>query len=440
MAVWRGLAAVAAALAVITATACGSSTQTQGADTATGDITIWAHQGNAPAEVAAIQAAVAGFNHTQSAIKATLKLIPENDYPKSIVAAKPAELPDVLEFDGPTLANLVYNRKLHPIEDLVSTATQNNALPSIRAQGTLDNHLYGLGMFDSGLGIWGNKKLLDAAGVHYPTALSQAWTAEQFTTALSTLASRDADHKVLDIKENYGFGAGSEWPTYGFSSVIWSAGGNLITNGKADGALNTPAVVNALTKVRSWKQYVDPNAKDDAFASGKVALSWVGHWVYPDYQKALGSDLVLLPLPDFGNGPKTGQGSWAWGVGADTKKAKAAGAFIDYLLTDDNVTAITKANGAPPGTKSAVTASDLYRPGGPLQLYTDGLAKTCGTGAINSSCVAVPRPLTAGYPIITQQFAAAFKDIYDGADVKASLDKAAKAIDTEFADNNGYRS
>src|SRR5687767_15335853 len=43
---------------------------------------------------------------------------------------------------------------------------------------------------------------------------------------------------------------------------------------------------------------------------GRVALSWTGHWKYPSYRAALGRDLILLPLPDFGHGVKTGMGSW----------------------------------------------------------------------------------------------------------------------------------
>src|SRR5262245_37315445 len=53
--------------------------------------------------------------------------------------------------------------------------------------------------------------------------------------------------------------------------------------------------------------------------------------MYPTCHKALGDDLVVLLLPDFENGPKTGQGSWAWGIGAGTKNDKAADSFLDYL-------------------------------------------------------------------------------------------------------------
>ena len=54
-------------------------------------------------------------------------------------------------------------------------------------------------------------------------------------------------------------------------------------------------------------------------------------------------------------------------------------------------------------------------------------------------CVAIPRPVTAGYPTITEHFAGAFTASYQGADVRTELARAARAIDRDFADNGGYR-
>ncbi|MFI9752843.1 ABC transporter substrate-binding protein [Streptomyces collinus] len=400
-----------------------------------GTISVWAHQGQA-SEATALQNAVKSFNSSQKAVKAELKLIPEKDYTKTITATDSSELPDVLEFDGPTMANFVFNSKLAPVDGHVSAKTLGNATDAIKAQGEIDGKHYGLGMFDAGLGMYANKKLLDAAGVTYPTSVDDAWTAEEFGKALKALKGKDSDGKVLDISEQYGLA--SEWGTFGFSPIVFSAGGGLLKDGKAEGALDSPKTVSAMKTFQSWKPYVDPNTDGNAFAKGKVALSWVGHWNYPAYSEALGDDLAVLPLPDFGNGPKAGQGSWAWGIGADSKNGKAAGTFLDYLLNDTNVGAMTKANGAVPATKSALAKSELYKEGGPLQLFADQLAKPCGDSDITSSCVAVTRPVTAGYPTVTAKFNTALNSIYGGADPEEALQKAARAIDRDFTDNAGY--
>ena len=423
-------------LAALAACGGGSGGTSADAGSGKGTISVWAHQGQ-KSEDAALQNAVKSFNSSQSEIKVELKLIPGNDYTKTITATDASQLPDVMEFDGPTMANFVYNKKLAAIDSYVSAKTMSNATVASKAQGEIDGKHYGLGMYDSGLGVYGNKKLLDAAGVKYPTSLSDDWTAARFTAALKALKAKDSDGKALDLQETSGYA--NEWGTYGFAPIVWSAGGSLLKDGKAAGALDTPAVVSAMKTFQSWKTYTDPNTDGNAFAKSRVALSWVGHWMYPAYSKALGSDLVVLPLPDFGNGPKTGQGSWAWGIGADTKNGKAAGAFLDYLMNDTNVTAMTTANGAPPATKSVLAASPLYKQGGPLQLFADQLAKPCGDSDITKSCVAVTRPVTAGYPTVTAKFSDALNSIYGGADPKRALEKAARAIDQDFSDNAGYK-
>ncbi|MDQ1248773.1 MAG: multiple sugar transport system substrate-binding protein [Actinomycetota bacterium] len=436
------LARVAAVVAVagIGLAACSSdsggsaSTEAATEGAATGTISIWAHQGQ-ESEVAALQAAVSGFNSSQSDVTAELKLIPEADYTKSVTAASAEELPDVLEIDGPNVAAMVYDAKIQPVSGFVSPDTVSNQTASIKVQNTVNDGLYAISQFNAGLGLAGNKEMLDAAGVKYPTSLDDAWTADEFTAAVTALAAKAPGGKALDIKENYSLS--SEWGTFGFSPIIWSAGGNLLQDGKAEGVLNSPDAVAAMKQFQSWKPFIDPNTNDDAFTTGAVALSWFGHWMYPDYSKALGDKLVVMPLPAWGDGVKTGQGSWTWGVSANTQSGPAAGKFLDYLASDESVKAMTTANGAPPATTSALAADTLYAEGGALNLLAQQLDKSCGTTPAKD-CVAVSRPVTAGYPVVTKAFSDALDAIYKGTDPQQALDAAAKAIDTDFADNDGY--
>jgi multiple sugar transport system substrate-binding protein len=127
-------------------------------------------------------------------------------------------------------------------------------------------------------------------------------------------------------------------------------------------------------------------------------------------------------------------------MGATTKNGTAAGKFLDFLMADQSVSTFTDANGAPPATKTALAASALYGPGKQLQLLGDQLSKACGTeDQISDTCVSVTRPVTAGYPVITDQVGKAEAAIYAGKDAKAALSAAARAIDQNFADNDGYK-
>ena len=427
-------AALAAPLLVLTACGDAGGDSSDGGGAAADEITVWAHQGQ-EAEVEALQQAIDEFNALGEGT-VSLQFVPEADYTSTVTTTSPEDLPDVLEFDGPMMASLAYAGKLAPLGDVVSAETVENQTDSVLAQNTnpADGELYGVSQFDASLGVYGNRALLDAAGVEYPTGLDDAWTAEEFEAALETLAAQDEDGKVLDIKENYG----AEWPTYGFLPVAWSAGERIVVDGAADGHLNSPAVVDAVERFAGWRQFTDPNTDDAAFVDGRVALSWVGHWVYNTYTEALGEDLVVLPLPDFGSGPKSGQGSWAWGVSPESDNPELAGRFLDFLTADEAVAAMTDANAAPPATTTVTESSTLYGPDGPLAIFAESLARTCGDAAPTADCVAAPRPITPAYPVISQQFSEAFFGAYEGGDAQELLDQAARTIDLDFQDNDGY--
>ena len=433
-------AAAATSIAALALTACsgtGGAGSTVEAGSGEGTINVWAVDGQA-AENAALKQIISDFESSQSKIKVELKLFPSDQYTKAVNSAAPGDLPDVLDFDGPTLASFVYNGKMAPLQGTVSEETLANQTDSIKAQNTVDDAVYGVGMMNAGLALWGNKKLLDAAAVDYPTSAENAWTADEFTGVLDKLAGVVPGGKPLDLSEQYGFAG--EWGTCcSAGPVIWSGGGTMLKDNKASGALDSEANVKSLTTFASWKKYTDPNADGLAFPNGRVALSWVGHWTYPTY-KALGRDLVSIPLPNFGKGTKTASGTFAWGMGAGTKNAAAAGKFLDHLMTDDSVRTYTEANGAPPATKTALASSSLYGPGKQLQLLGDQLSKACGTEEnINDSCVSVTRPVTPGYPAVTDQVGKAEAAIYAGKDAKEALSAAARAIDQNFADNDGYK-
>jgi multiple sugar transport system substrate-binding protein len=289
-----------------------------------------------------------------------------------------------------------------------------------------------VGTFDSGLGLFANHRLLEEVNARIPTNIASAWVTEEFNSLLARLAEQEkrsgGDGQVLDLKRDYR----GEWWTYGFYPVLVSAGADLIDRTKyrsADGVLNSPEAVAALSTVREWFKagYVDPNTDGRAFVEGRTAISWVGHWEYPRYRQALGDQLILLPLPNFGHGSRTGMGSWAWGVTRECREPEAALRFIEFLMRPEEIETIVAANGAPPARRSVIERSELYRAGGPLNLY-----------AVQLDQCAVPRPMTPAYPVMTSAFQEVMAKVIEGGDAKDALDRAVKTIDQDIRDNDGY--
>ncbi|MEJ2554835.1 MAG: sugar ABC transporter substrate-binding protein [Anaerolineae bacterium] len=395
-------------------------------------VEVWFHSGKGE-ERDVLDAQVEAFNAANTDVQIDAIRLPEGSYNDQVNAAALAgDLPCLLDFDGPFLYNYAWSGYLIPLDTYVSDELRNDFLPSIIDQGTYGGTLYSLGTFDSGLTIWGNKAYLEEAGVRIPTSIEDPWDRQEFMDALEKLQALDEVEYAIDFKMNYGQG---EWYSYGFSPILQSFGGDLIDRTdyqSADGVLNGPQAVEAMTFFQSLFQdgYANPApAGDDDFYVSKItALSWVGHWMWTPHHDNMGDDVVLIPMPKLGDKAVTGMGSWNWGITSSCETPDAAWKFLEFLVTPDEILHMTNANGAVPARKSAIAQSELYSEGGPLNIFVQQL----------EGGVAVPRPVTPAYPVITEVFAAAVQNIVTGADVKAELDNAVRQIDQDIQDNQGY--
>jgi multiple sugar transport system substrate-binding protein len=421
----------------------GSGTQRQGSDTTCDGkidgktyITVWFHvttsRDRPDAERDTLREQVAAFNRSQGQVRARLVLLPETDYNEQVrAAAASGDLPDVLDFDGPYLYNYAWSGKLKPLDSCVSQPLLNDLLPSIRKQGTYAGRLWGLGTFDSGLGLFVRTSILRKVGARIPTDPGDAWTAAELTDILQRLR-RAGYARPLDLKISY-LGTVPEWASYGMAPAVWSAGGDLIDRRnyrEVEGVINGPEAVEALTTMQRWVRdgLVDPDRDEGAFVKGRAPISWVGHWLYPTYSEAFPGDLAIVPLPDFGKGTVTGMGSWQWGITANAADGDAGWRFLEFLLQNEQVREMSTANGAIPARATVAESSAAFGPGGPEHLYLRQLQG--GT--------ARPRPQTPAYPAITSAFAVAVRQIFAGRPVQPALDAAARRIEKDVDAHQGY--
>ena len=395
-------------------------------------VEVWFHSGKGE-ERDVLDAQVTDFNAMQDAIFIDAVQLPEGSYNDQVNAAALAgDLPCLLDFDGPFVYNYAWSGYLSPLDDYVSADLKADFLPSIINQGTYGGNLYSLGTFDSGLAIWGNKSYLEEAGVRIPTGIDDAWSKEEFVDALEKLQALPEVEYAIDFKMSYGAG---EWFSYGFSPLMQSFGGDLIDRSdyqSADGVLNSPESVEGLTFFQSLFEdgYAEASQVGDdcLYGTKTCALAWVGHWMWGPHSEGLGDDLVLIPVPDFGAGAVTGMGSWNWGLTSSCEHPDAAWEFLNFLITPEEILHMTNANGAVPARISAYEQSDLFGEGGPLNIFVQQL----------EGGVALERPVTPAYPVITSAFSDVIQNIVAGADVQEELDKAVTTIDQDIEDNQGY--
>jgi multiple sugar transport system substrate-binding protein len=163
------------------------------------------------------------------------------------------------------------------------------------------------------------------------------------------------------------------------------------------------------------------------FVEGSVAIQWNGNWAAPAAAETLGEDLLILPPPDFGNGPVIGAASWQFGISSSCENPEGAAAWIEFALQDEYLTAFSDLIGLVPATATSAANSKLYYSGSQFENFVE-----------ISSKYALIRPATPAYPVIAKEFEKALADIRDGKDVKAALDAAVDAIDADLASNNFY--
>jgi len=387
-----------------------------------------------PYEIQAISDAAKRFEQANSGTTVELINTPHDAYNEKFGSmASSNTLPDVIELDAPFLANYVWSGYLQPISGLVDQSLINDMTKSNVSQGTYppDGKLYAIGLTDSTVVLYGSRKQLEALKIRIPKSVDDAWTKDEFEGALKALASSGVKWPI-DLFRAYG--TKTEWIPYAYEPILISMGCDLIDRAawKATGALDSQACVDATTMMQSWAKqgWVVPQSagQNQFYTEGRpAALAWGGHWFYAEASAKMGEDLVAMPLPKFGAKSASPNGTWIYAISKTSSDPALAGKFLSFMLTDKAYRESYKAHTGFPGLKSFAAESPTYADKGAMATAFEQASKS-----------AVPRPPHPGYPTITLAFQVAMTNIFDGADPKTELAKAAKKIDDDIADNSGY--
>ncbi len=389
-----------------------------------------------PSWVATYSEVKGRFEAANPGVQVQMIYAPHDSFNEMFSAAAMAkQLPDILQLDGPYLANYVWSEYLRPIDkyidgNILADMTQSNV-----SQGTypIDKKLYAISLVDSTVVLYANKKYLQDIGARIPTSVDDAWTKDEFESYLAKLAKLPGVKWPLDLMRGYGIK--TEWVTYAFSPILQSYGCDLIsrTTWKAKGTLDSGPCIAAMTMMQNWVKagwVVPQTAGTNQFFTGgnPAALAWgLAHKFYTQAEPSMKANLIVLPLPKFGKTAVSPNATWIWGITRDANDPALCGKFLSFLIKDLGYRQFIETQTGVPGLKSFAAESPKYAPGGPLAIAYEQATKT-----------AMPRPPHPAYPAITTAYMNAVDAILNGADVKKTLYTAATKIDDDIEENAGY--
>ena len=349
---------------------------------------------------------------------------------KMQVSGIAGDMPDMIVADYLLLPNYVDAEMIAPIDSYLTDDIKNDLLPSVVDEATYNGQMYAVAQFDGGLAMWGNKAMLENAGItDIPTSYKDAWTKEEFEDVLAKLKASGVEYPWYVRQNN------PSTMYYTYFPVIHSFGGDyvdrstMLTEGTLNGA-QTKEALSYLTELIN-KGYINPTCDyDDAFQTRQEsAIALMGHWNYKTYAEGIGEEnMVCIPIPDFGNGVYTCSGSTVWAMtsgAVDAGNADTAWDVMEYVLQPENIEKVVGVNSAIPARVSVLNSLPDYQEGGKFYLYREQL----------EAGISYLRPFTSAHMTIYAQMKAVYGDIFAGADASESLDAAASAIDEIILEN-----
>lgn len=351
---------------------------------------------------------------------------------KMQVSGIAGDMPDLVVADYLLLPNYVEAQMIAPIDQYMTDELKSDMLPSIVDEATYDGQMYAVAQFDGGLAMWGNKAMLEKAGItDIPTSYKDAWTKEEFEEVLAKLKESGVEYPWYVRQNN------PSTMYYTYFPVVHSFGGDYADRETmlTEGALNGPETKAALEYLTELidKGYLNPTCDyDDAFQTKQEsAIALMGHWNYQTYAEGIGEEnMICIPIPDFGNGVFTCSGStvWAMTTGAvDNGNEEAAWTVMEYVMEPENIEKVVSVNSAIPSRVSVLNSLPDYQEGGKFYLYREQL----------EGGISYLRPFTSAHMTIYDQMKSVYGDIFAGANASESLDAAAAAID-EIIMENGW--
>jgi len=295
----RGLLAGAS---VVGLTACGGGSVTGNREDTEGRtvVQIWHQATDAAAQK--LGELIEKFNGEQEDYTVEAQFIPGTEVefmPRLVSAITNDQGPDLVLGNGnpSALGQIIETGKIVALDDLLSTG-ETPLDPASIPQGmldasTFDGTLYSLPTDGGDYAMFYNKAMFAEAGI---TDVPTTWA--EVAEAAAALTTPDRYGIYLPI----GSGSYGEWTSFTWQSVLWSAGGEFLTEDNSDIAFDTPEGIAAL---KAWTDIVGaghayPSSMADSnqnqgfpgFIAGEYAMFTGGAYNLATVREGLGEENV----------------------------------------------------------------------------------------------------------------------------------------------------
>jgi multiple sugar transport system substrate-binding protein len=238
---------------------------------------------------------------------------------------------------------------------------------------TADGAQFGLPRDLNVIALYFNKKMFDEASIPYPDG---TWDWAKLV---------DVAHKLT--KDANGDGQPDQWGVYtettdmenAWSSLVWQAGGDILSSDGTKSALDTDQAAQGLQFLQDliWKEKVLPDPAlfaetGDPFEAGKAAMEINGSWLVPT-DEAAGLEFGIAPLPKGPVAQATSVNPTGAVIYKGTKSPDAAWALVKYLASPEAQTKIMALKASVPVNKEILSTTYASAFDG-AQVFADALS------------------------------------------------------------------
>ena len=332
----RRMLAIGAAMPLMLSVGLTAGVTGQAPDASiSGTVTFWNGYAADGAEIDTfVNTVLPMFNAQYPDITVEHQEIPYDDLRQKLVTGLAGGvLPDVLRADiiwVPEFADqgalLALDEEMPDFADIAATV-----FPGPLSTNKFGDHYYGLPLDTNTRILFLNDAVMEAAGI---------------TAAPATIEEFEADMALIKEKlgpDVYGYAEGGTGP-WSVLPWIWSFGGG-ITNAEltsAQGVLNGPETVAAVTKLKEWLDagYLSPSilgggtATSDQFGNGQTATVLEGPWMPGIFANQFPElTFSYAPIPAGPGGSQSVVGGEDIVVFSDTDAKDASLAFTRFMLS-----------------------------------------------------------------------------------------------------------